>query len=52
ATDLSWALIASTLRSPDNQIREIDIEKAAFNYINLNLLSFGMRSPNCKVEIL
>ncbi|RXN33856.1 LRR and PYD domains-containing 12-like isoform X1 [Labeo rohita] len=52
ATDLSWALIASTLRSPDNRIREIDIEKAAFLYINLNLLSVGMRSPNCKVEIL
>ncbi|KAF4100115.1 NLR family CARD domain-containing protein 3-like [Onychostoma macrolepis] len=52
ATDLSWALIASTLRSPANRIREIDIEKKAFIYIKLDLLSIGMRSPNCKVEIL
>ncbi|XP_016108772.1 protein NLRC3-like isoform X2 [Sinocyclocheilus grahami] len=52
ATDLSWALIASALRSPANRIREIDIEKNALSYINLSLLSVGMRSPNCKVEIL
>ncbi|XP_073678507.1 uncharacterized protein [Garra rufa] len=51
-TDKSWALIASTLRSPANRIREMDIEKQALFYINLNLLSVGMRSPNCKVEIL
>ncbi|KAK2887280.1 hypothetical protein Q8A67_015508 [Cirrhinus molitorella] len=51
-TNLSWAMIASTLRSPANCIREIDIEKKALHYINLNLLSVGMRSPNCKVEIL
>ncbi|XP_052388800.1 protein NLRC3 isoform X2 [Carassius gibelio] len=52
ATDLSWALIASALRSPANRIREIYIEKNAFCYINLSLLSDGMRSPNCKVETL
>ncbi|KAF4100117.1 hypothetical protein G5714_018313 [Onychostoma macrolepis] len=51
-TDLSWALIASTLRSPANRIREIDIEKKALIYIKLDLLSLGLRSPNCKVEIL
>ncbi|KAL1255627.1 hypothetical protein QQF64_013688 [Cirrhinus molitorella] len=51
-TNLSWAMIASTLRSPANCIREIDIEKKALHYINLKLLSVGMRSPNCKVEIL
>ncbi|XP_043073513.1 NLR family CARD domain-containing protein 3-like [Puntigrus tetrazona] len=52
ATDLSWALIASTLRSPANRIREIEIEKQAKSDINLSLLSIGMKSPNCKVEIL
>uniref|UniRef100_A0A9J7Y4P4 Uncharacterized protein n=1 Tax=Cyprinus carpio carpio TaxID=630221 RepID=A0A9J7Y4P4_CYPCA len=51
-TNLSWALIASTLRSPANRIREIDIEKKALIYLNLEQLSIGMRSPNCKVEIL
>uniref|UniRef100_A0A8C1SYQ4 NACHT domain-containing protein n=1 Tax=Cyprinus carpio TaxID=7962 RepID=A0A8C1SYQ4_CYPCA len=52
ATDLSWALIASALRSPANRIREIDIEKNALSYINLSVLSVGMSSPNCKVEAL
>uniref|UniRef100_A0A8C2PTX2 NACHT domain-containing protein n=1 Tax=Cyprinus carpio TaxID=7962 RepID=A0A8C2PTX2_CYPCA len=52
ATDLSWALIASALRSPANRIREINIEKNALSYINLSVLSVGMSSPNCKVEAL
>ncbi|XP_052440628.1 NLR family CARD domain-containing protein 3 [Carassius gibelio] len=51
-TNRSWELIVSTLRSPANRIREIDIEKKALNYLKLGLLSVGMRNPNCKVEIL
>ncbi|XP_072528748.1 NACHT, LRR and PYD domains-containing protein 14-like isoform X2 [Salminus brasiliensis] len=51
-TDLCWMLLASALRSPSNSIREIDIEHHFIYKKAIDLLSEGLKSPNCKVEIL
>ncbi|XP_051991217.1 NLR family CARD domain-containing protein 3-like isoform X2 [Xyrauchen texanus] len=51
-TDLSWALLASALTSPANHIKEIHIEEEATFNLNFKLLSVGLGSLNCKVEIL
>ncbi|XP_036432993.1 LOW QUALITY PROTEIN: protein NLRC3-like [Colossoma macropomum] len=49
---LCWMLLASALRSPSNSIREIDTKDVVMKIQSFSLLSEGLKSPNCKVEIL
>uniref|UniRef100_A0A8B9JLX4 B30.2/SPRY domain-containing protein n=1 Tax=Astyanax mexicanus TaxID=7994 RepID=A0A8B9JLX4_ASTMX len=50
--DTCWMLLATALRSPSNNIRELDIKHHFIREQAFNLLSEGLKSPNCKVEIL
>ncbi|XP_037398611.1 NACHT, LRR and PYD domains-containing protein 12-like isoform X4 [Pygocentrus nattereri] len=50
--DQSWVLLASALRSPSNSITEIDVEDHSIRAKHIILLSEGLKSPNCKVEVL
>uniref|UniRef100_A0A8B9JLS2 NACHT LRR and PYD domain-containing protein n=1 Tax=Astyanax mexicanus TaxID=7994 RepID=A0A8B9JLS2_ASTMX len=51
-SEMCWMLLATALRSPSNNIKEIDIDA---NYMSENEKEFffgGLKSSNCKVEIL
>ncbi|KAL7857934.1 hypothetical protein AOLI_G00180360 [Acnodon oligacanthus] len=50
--DLSWMLLASALRSPSNSITEIDVEDHHIMEKHTILLCEGLKSLNCKVEVL
>uniref|UniRef100_W5LGN0 NACHT, LRR and PYD domains-containing protein 12-like n=1 Tax=Astyanax mexicanus TaxID=7994 RepID=W5LGN0_ASTMX len=49
-SEMCWMLLATALRSPSNNIKEIDIDA---NYMSEKEFFFGgLKSSNCKVEIL
>jgi len=51
-TALSCEIVSSTLKSPNSVLRELDLSNNDLQDSGVKLLSDGLKSPNCQLEIL
>jgi len=51
-TDQCCEIVASALQSPNSPLRELDLSNNPLQDSGVKLLSTGLKSPNCQLNIL